>query len=168
MNQGPLRTAYSLMVVLLSAPAEVNAQMSTQLLNRGDHVGVCRSLNYCHTPNSISQGLLPGDIDTNPTYCRRLRNSKVDGTNYHYLDQGLVAFEKPGGELHLYQGQPDGPSGGARVRITQNPAQTQSYGNRDWIRVKYTSRSQTQRIGWIALGSPNGLRSVANCLPSSS
>jgi len=114
-----------------------------------------------------SEDLLPGDIDTNPIYCRRLRSSAIDGSQYRYLDAGLVAFDKPGGELQQYQGQPDGPGRGAVVRITKSPAQITMYGDRDWIQVKYTSRAGTQRIGWIALGSTGGLRSLANCLVNS-
>ncbi|HIK13999.1 MAG TPA: hypothetical protein IGS53_01655 [Leptolyngbyaceae cyanobacterium M33_DOE_097] len=118
-------------------------------------------------PSPPSEDLLPGDIDTNPTYCRRLRSSAIDGPQYRYLDAGLVAFDQPGGLLQQYQGQPDGPGRGATVRLTKSPAQIAVYGDRDWIRVKYTSRAGTQRLGWISLGSTGGLRSLANCLAGS-
>ncbi len=128
-------------------------------------VGWLRSASLLNRCDDGVVSPLPPDIDTNPIYCRRIRNSQVDGAAYAYLNAGLVAFAQPGGEMHRYQGRPDGPGGGAVVRLTQSPAQTQAYGDRDWVRVKYRSQSGTQRIGWIALGPRGGLRSLANCLP---
>ncbi len=131
-------------------------------------VGWLRSASLLSRCGDGTVSPLPPDIDTNPIYCRRLRSAQVDGAAYAYLNAGLVAFDQPGGTMHRYRGQPDGPSGAAVVRLTQSPAQTQVYGDRDWVRVKYRSQSGSQRIGWIALGSTGGLRSLANCLPGQS
>lgn len=120
-------------------------------------------LNNCGSnPNN---GQLPSDIDTNPDYCRRLRDVNRDGPEYSDLNDGLVAFNQPGGTIQSYSGGPDGPSRAAIVRVTRKPPELQDYDFRTWIRVKYQSRSGTPRIGWISNGPIGSFRNVANCLP---
>jgi len=111
-------------------------------------------------------GSLPEDIDTNPIYCRRLRTSAIDGPDYSYLDHGLVARDAPDGGFHYDGLEPDGPAAGAVVRITRMPPEVQDSGDRSWVRIKYTSRSNTQRIGWIPNGPAGVHRNIANCLPA--
>jgi len=112
---------------------------------------------------------LPADIDTNPKYCRRIRNSKTDGTNYRDLDQGLIADDNPGKGVQTHLGKPDGPAAGAVVRITRDPAETQDVGGLRWIRIRYTSRSGEKRVGWVSNGTLASNKSnLAGCLAGQS
>ena len=109
-------------------------------------------------------GPLPADIDVNPLYCRRLRSSAIDGPDYRDLDAGLAAFDRPGSSLQTAFGSADGPARGATVRITRTPPETQTYSDRTWIRVKYTSQLGTQRVGWISNGAIGSNRNLGYCL----
>lgn len=109
---------------------------------------------------------LPADIDTNPKYCRRVRDSKTDGANYKDLDRGLIADDNPGKGVQTYLGTPDGPGGAAVVRLTRDPAESQDVGSLRWIRIRYTSRSGEKRVGWVSNGSLASNKSnLASCLP---
>ncbi len=111
---------------------------------------------------------LPSDIDTNPVYCRRLRNSIVDGPDYKDLDAGLVAREVPNGAIQTYQGSPDGPGGGSVVRITATTPESQNYDGRTWVKVRYTGVSGGKRVGWVSNGPIGTARNLAGCLAGQS
>jgi len=107
---------------------------------------------------------LPTDLDTNPKYCRRLRDSKTDGSDYQLLDIGLVAFDRPGVSLQRFGNEADGPGRAAIVRVTRLPPEIQVHDGRNWIRVKYMGQGNVPRIGWIANGPAGVNRNLATCL----
>ncbi|NES98427.1 MAG: hypothetical protein F6K32_25265 [Desertifilum sp. SIO1I2] len=119
----------------------------------------------CGTETPITDATLPPDIDTNPIYCRRLRDSTRDGQAFSALDRGLIAYNTPGSGMQTYLGSPDGPARAATVRITRTPPETQTFEGNTWIRVKYTSVAGEARIGWVTNGPVGTNRNLANCLP---
>jgi hypothetical protein len=74
---------------------------------------------------------------------------------------GLAAYEAPGGARQTYRGQGDGPAGNSRVYATSDPPQT--YGGRTWRRVRYTSLSGAERIGWVGATSTDGGNNLTPC-----
>jgi hypothetical protein len=107
----------------------------------------------------------PPAIDTDPAYCRRLRDSTIDGKNYKDLDAGLVARAIPQGGFLYVGNRLDGPARAAVLHVTQLPPKLEDDGIRRWIFVRFTSVSGAKRLGWIANG-PSGInRNLAHCLP---
>lgn len=83
--------------------------------------------------------------------CRRLRDPITDGPAYEELRFGLRAYDNPGRGIQVdNQGNPDGPTRGARVFFTAPPQFSDG-----WVRVFYRSRSGFERVGWVSLGSNN-------------
>lgn len=112
-----------------------------------------------------SEGGLPPDIDTNPRYCRRLRNSRIDGAAFADLDNGLVAHSSPDGARQVTStGAFDGPAGGAIVRVTAVSPEVVDRGGKRWIRIKYNGIEQSGRIGWVSNGPTGTNRNLANCV----
>lgn len=115
---------------------------------------------------AASDGGLPGDIDTKPQYCRRLRSAEVDGSTYADLNTGLVAREKAGGDFQYVgnSSQTDGPTKAAIVRFSGRATDLQDADGRRWIRIKYIGMQGTPRVGWVPNGAAGVNRNLAACI----
>ena len=66
---------------------------------------------------------------------------------------GLFAYDDPTTkQKQLFNGQPDGPSGGTRVYFIDPAVAPQTVGGVIFVKVFYTSLSGNDRIGWISQG----------------
>ncbi|MBW4581452.1 MAG: hypothetical protein KME42_17925 [Tildeniella nuda ZEHNDER 1965/U140] len=110
-------------------------------------------------------GTLPGDIDTSPRYCRRLRSPEVDGSDYGDLSTGLVARNTANGDFQYIgsSNQTDGPTKGAIVRFPGGATDLEDAGGRRWIRIKYRSSTGASRVGWVPNGPTGVNRNIAAC-----